>query len=464
VEDIPLMIRPKLKFIAVFSLFICLFWFSVSAFNKKEETPARPNFITTSQLTSSDVMLAGYRPARSDQPDIFSKKGAGRIETTTDTLREGDSFQSLITKVFEKKDISDEFAADITKKLSRLINFRRLQPGDTLSISTDYAGRLIKCIYERGPFELYAIEPDQDGGYKVYKKDVALELRVVKLTGVVGDSLFGSFSQIGEEPRLAVAFANIFASQIDFNTESMPEDKFDLIVEKYFKQGRFIGYGRILAARYDGALKDLNAYFFKQNGGKEGRYFDAKGREIGTAFLRSPLPVIKVTSRFSYQRLHPILGSERPHLGVDLAAPIGTPVMAAADGKVEFAGWRNGFGKTVLLRHSGGVTTQYAHLSRFGNGVSAGARVRQRQVIGYVGVSGLATGPHLDYRLAVKGVFKDPFSVKFMPKSILASADLRRFNAQSANWMACLNQKDNTKKVLLVEQRKVHGPPDGWLG
>ncbi|MGQ9499853.1 MAG: M23 family metallopeptidase [Dissulfurimicrobium sp.] len=460
------MIRTELKLIAVFSLFICLFWFSISAsaFNKKEKMPARSNFITTSQLTSSKAILTGYKLTRHDQPAISSKKGSSRIETITDTLREGDNFQSLITKVFEKKDISDEFAADITKKLSKLINFRRLQPGDTLSISTDYAGRLIKCIYERGPFELYAIEPDQDGGYKVYKKDVALELRVVKLTGVVGDSLFSSFLQIGEESRLAVAFANIFASQIDFNTESMPEDKFDLIVEKYFKEGRFIGYGRILAARYDGALKDLDAYFFKQNGEKEGRYFDAKGHEIDTAFLRSPLPVIKVTSRFSYHRLHPILGSKRPHLGVDLAAPIGTPVMAAADGRVEFAGWRNGFGKTVVLRHSGGLKTQYAHLSRFGNGISAGARVKQRQVIGYVGISGLATGPHLDYRLSIKGVFKDPFSVKFMPKSILANADLRRFNAQSAKWMACLNQKDNAKKVLIVKQCKVQGPPDGWLG
>lgn len=458
------MIRPELKFIAVFSLFICLFWFSASAIYKKEKALPESNFISTSQIAPSDTILTESLSSRLVQFDKSAKKDNGRLETITDTLREGDSFQSLITKVFEKRNINDEFAADITKKLSRLVNFKRLQPGDTFSISTDYAGRLIKCIYERGPFELYAIEPDQDGGYTVYKKDVTLERRVVKLSGVVGDSLFGSFSQIGEEPRLAVAFANIFASQIDFNTESMPEDKFDLIVEKYFKQGKFIGYGRILAAKYNGALKELDAYFFKQDGGKGGHYFDANGREIGTAFLRSPLPVIKVTSRFTYNRLHPILGSERPHLGVDLSAPIGTPVMAAADGKVEFAGWRNGFGKTVLLKHSGGFETQYAHLSRFGNGIRPGSTVKQRQVIGYVGVSGLATGPHLDYRFAVKGVFKDPFSVKFMPKSVLTRVDLRRFNAQSANWMAYLRQEDNAKKVLFVEQRKVQGPPDGWLG
>ncbi|MGC9023059.1 MAG: M23 family metallopeptidase, partial [Dissulfurimicrobium sp.] len=213
-----------------------------------------------------------------------------------------------------------------------------------------------------------------------------------------------------------------------------------------------------------GVLKDINAYYFRRKGAKEGHYFDANGREIGTAFLRSPLPVIKVTSRFSYQRLHPILGSERPHLGVDLAAPIGTPVMAAADGKVEFAGWENGFGKTVRLRHSGGIETQYAHLSRFAKGIAVGARVKQKQVIGYVGMSGLATGPHLDYRLAVKGVFKDPFSVKFMPKSILARADLKRFESQSSKWMACLRQENPAKKVLFVELRKVKGPPDGWLG
>ncbi|MDA8161821.1 MAG: M23 family metallopeptidase [Desulfobacteraceae bacterium] len=451
------MMKPGLKFLIVFALFVCLSWFSVSSFYKKDVL-SRSNFISSGQAASSDVIQTDSLSARLDKIGHTYT-----TETLTETLKEGDSFQSLISRVFAKRDIGDELAEHITKKLSKLVNFRKLQPGDILSMSMDYAGRLIKCTYDRGPFESYTVEAGRDGGYKVYKDYVTLERRVVRLDGVINDSLFSAFSRIGEEPRLAIAFADIFASQLDFNTESMPGDRFNLIVEKYYKHGVFIGYGRILAARYEGASKNLEAFFFRTNDSSGGKYFDQKGSELGTAFLRSPLPVFRVTSRFTRNRLDPILGVERPHLGVDLAAPIGTPVMAAADGRVKFAGWENGFGKTVLLQHSGGLETQYAHLSRFGYGVKVGARVKQKQIIGYVGVSGMSTGPHLDYRISENGVFKNPFSLKFRPKSMLAGAKLRLFEAQSAKWMAFLTH-DKTRQVLMVEQRKVQGPPDGWLG
>ncbi|MEJ2689370.1 MAG: M23 family metallopeptidase [Deltaproteobacteria bacterium] len=198
-------------------------------------------------------------------------------------------------------------------------------------------------------------------------------------------------------------------------------------MEKYYKNRAFIGYGEILFASYHliEENKTYEAYSFEYN--HKAGYFNARGEELGTPFLRSPVPIGRVTSRFTFHRKHPITGVIRPHLGVDLAAPIGTPIMAAADGKVIFAGRRGGFGNQVILQHGNGYKTYYGHLSRFAKGIRRGAAVTQKKIIGYVGSTGLSTGPHLDYRLQENGVFKNPFAVKFKPRSILTGQVLRSF-------------------------------------
>ncbi|MBW2164429.1 MAG: M23 family metallopeptidase [Deltaproteobacteria bacterium] len=235
-----------------------------------------------------------------------------------------------------------------------------------------------------------------------------------------------------------MAFTDIFASRLDFNTETRLGDQFDVIVEEYFKDDRFVGYGK-------------------------GKYYDSDGREVGTSFLRSPLPVYRVTSKFSKRRLHPILKVYRPHLGVDLAAPIGTRIMAAADGRVSFVGWQKGFGRTVILKHPGGYKTYYGHLSRFAKGIKKGIRVEQKQIIGYVGSSGLSTGPHLDYRIKENGIFKNPFNMKFKPKSKLAGKALDDYIEEQGEWRQLI-ENNSAPKTLQIETRKIRERPDGWLG
>ena len=314
---------------------------------------------------------------------------------------------------------------ELIRALTGTLDFRRLRPHDNFTITLDEKGELVRCDYESGPLCRYTVTLQEDG-YTAEQIAIPLELRIVRLAGVIHSNLFATFSELGEEPKLIEAFAGIFDSKIDFNTETQEGDRIDLIVEKYYKDDEFVGYGKMLMARYEQADTVWEGYYYASASAPAG-YYDKNGEQLGTSFLRSPIPFGRVTSGFSYHRQHPILHKTLPHLGVDLAAPTGTPVLAASDGKVIFLGLRGGFGKSVILKHAGGYETYYGHLSRYGKGLHIGSRVAQKDVIGYVGSTGLATGPHLDYRISLNGVFKNPFSLKFKPRYILAGAELDGF-------------------------------------
>jgi murein DD-endopeptidase MepM/ murein hydrolase activator NlpD len=216
-------------------------------------------------------------------------------------------------------------------------------------------------------------------------------------------SLFESMAAAGESPDLPIALADIFAGEVDFNSELQPGDQFSVVVEKASRDGRFIGYGPIEAAQLVNAGRVLRATRFVPDGGKAG-YFDDDGRSLRRFFLRSPLKLDpRVTSRFSRSRLHPILNIRRPHLGVDYGAGSGAPVVAVSHGTVIMAGRTRGGGRTVRIRHASGYESAYLHLSAFGPRIRKGVRVSQGQLIGRVGRSGLATAPHLHYELRKNG-------------------------------------------------------------
>jgi len=408
-----------------------------------------------------------HHGVRSLSPQNASSNASANAAEAADvivagSLRAGETFSQALTR----HQVDDSTAAQVIRGLGQVLNFRRCRPGESFCLSLDPSGRLIRCTYEKGPFDVWALEPDpsEEGeGCRVFKETVVLDCHIVKMSGVITDSIAKAFADAGADIRLTVAFAEIFASHIDFNTEPQPGDRFDLVVEEYFKGTSFVGYGPILGARYQGSDRELEAYFFKPDPETPGRYFDASGQELGTHFLKSPLPVYRITSRFTNRRLHPVYHVIRPHHGVDLAAPTGTPVMAAADGKVQFAGWKNGFGRTVILQHHGGYRTYYGHLSRFGKGIRKGALVSQKQTIGYVGSTGVATGPHLDYRIQENGVFRNPFSLKFQPKSRLSEDSLNAFSETRAAYLEILESQEPCREVF-IETREVQGPPDGWLG
>ncbi len=298
-------------------------------------------------------------------------------------LKRGESLDALLSRLEVPQPAKDQ----VVSALRQCLDFRNLKPKDKISVRLDDQDQLHSCTYEVSPFEIYDVSRQQDS-YLAARRAVELKRHIERISGKVSASLFQAFSDLDEKPVLVYAFADIFSSKIDFNTETRTGDYFNAIVEKYYKDGNFIGYGRILFASYH-LLEDdrtYNAYSF-ENDGNPG-YFNGQGEELGTSFLRSPVPIGRVTSRFTFHRKHPITGVVRPHLGVDLAAPIGTPIMAAADGKVIFAGRRGGFGNQIILQHGNGYKTYYGHLSRFARGVRRGSAVHQKEIIGYVGSTG----------------------------------------------------------------------------
>ena len=222
-------------------------------------------------------------------------------------------------------------------------------------------------------------------------------------------SLSAALDDVGENVNLAILMAELFSGEIDFTNDLRRGDHFDVLFEKYYREDVFSDYGEIVAAEFYNDGRTVQAFKFILPGDDEPLYYDADGRSLKRLFLRSPFRFEpRVTSRFSYRRLHPILGTHRPHLGVDYGAPTGTQVIAVANGRVVSATTSGGSGNMVRLRHTNGYETYYLHLSRFAKDMHPGSRVVQGQTVGYVGSTGLATGPHLDYRIRKNGAFVNP--------------------------------------------------------
>lgn len=363
-----------------------------------------------------------------------------------DELRPGDTLDSALRRL----SLSATVRQQIIANLADCLDFRRLRPGDRYSVQLDDQGRLVRCTYESSPLDIYTLTRTGDA-FHAEKQAVPVECRTERLSGTIENSLFAAFTRHGMDTSLTFAFADIFASRIDFNTETRAGDRFSLLYEKYYKNGNFIGYGHILAARYQRTDGSSLEGFWYATKGSNGSFYDRTGKDLGSAFIRSPVPVGRVTSRFTFRRRHPILGVVRPHLGIDLAAPVGTPIMAAADGRILFIGRKGGFGKQVILAHTNGYRTYYGHLSRFKKGLRQGSRVSQKEIIGYVGSTGMSTGPHLDYRISQNGTFMNPFALKFKPKSRIPKQEMAAFTDETTTVIAMFDQT-NDQQILEVKQ------------
>lgn len=231
-----------------------------------------------------------------------------------------------------------------------------------------------------------------------------------RVEGTLNTSLSEDMYLLGEGDGLVAKLTEILAWDIDFFTDPRKGDRFEVYFEKHYAGGRSAGYGDVLAARYHTASRTYSAFGLRDSTGRM-QYYDAEGNSVQKKFLKAPLRYSRVSSGFSYSRRHPILGIYRPHLGVDYAAPVGTPVHAAADGIVTHAGWKGDYGNTVKISHGAAYKTLYGHLHKIARGISPGVRVAQGQMIGVVGKTGLATGPHLDYRMYVSGRAVNPMTV-----------------------------------------------------
>jgi murein DD-endopeptidase MepM/ murein hydrolase activator NlpD len=344
------------------------------------------------------------------------------VRTSTVTLRRGDTLLSALARLGFDRRASSEVAEALRSSGADL---KKLRANDALEVTWTLEGEAIAVRWEQSPWLGFAAI-STDAGWEVRRADTRPDVRVEAVRGEVRRSLFESVEALGESPQLVMELVEIFSSDFDFTADTRAGDRFRLLVEKRYAGDQFVDYGQILVAQYLSDGRVLTGVSFEGAGGRVA-YYDPDGRSLKKSFLKSPLEFTRITSGFTYARPHPILGGVRPHLAVDYGAPVGTPVRAVADGTVMVAGWNGGNGIQVHLRHHAGYETQYNHLSRLGPGVRAGGRVSQRQVIGYVGSTGLSTGPHLDYRVAKNGRFVNPLGEKFIPGQPLDGADHRRF-------------------------------------
>ena len=329
-------------------------------------------------------------------------------------------------------------AREMVAVLRGAVNMRRLRPGERLLVTRAPGGAVEAVAYVPSALERHELRRDGDG-WSVETQHTPVETRVVAVAGRLEDSLFASIERLGESALLTAAFVRLFEWDVDFAADSLPGDRFRLLVEKRYAAGELIGYGDILVAQYETAGRPaMTGVAF---GGDDGprQHFDADGRSVKKMFLRAPLDFTRITSGFSHARQHPILGGLRPHLAIDYGAPTGTPVRAVADGTVASAGWSGGNGISVTLRHARGYETMYNHLSAAV--VRPGQRVRQRDVIGRVGATGLATGPHLDYRVSRNGQFVNPLGEKFIPGAPVPPERRRAFRSHLAGLLERLDRE-----------------------
>jgi murein DD-endopeptidase MepM/ murein hydrolase activator NlpD len=257
-----------------------------------------------------------------------------------------------------------------------------------------------------------------------------LERETVRIEGTVESSLFAAMDAAGGNAELAVRVAEIYQWDIDFFRDLRTGDSFVVIADRQSVDGGFLGWGTVYATRFTNRGRALDAVAYPDNSGQLG-YYDLEGRPLRKQFLRSPLKFSRITSRFSMSRFHPVLKRRMPHYGVDYGAPTGTPVQVTANGTVTFAGRKGGGGNMVTVRHANGYETNYLHLSGFARGIRRGVRVAQGQVLGYVGSTGLSTGPHLDYRVRLNGSWVNPLTISSPPVEPLAEGRLQRYLAHA---------------------------------
>jgi murein DD-endopeptidase MepM/ murein hydrolase activator NlpD len=302
----------------------------------------------------------------------------------------------------------------IASEMRKVFDFRRSRPGDYYRLGQNADGQILDFRYYQNPEESFYLAWE-GSGYTVRKEPTELHAQLSKIAGVVDSSFYGAIVALGEQSALASEFAGIFAWDIDFSRNVHPGDEFSILYERLYRRNLdgesvYVRPGRILAGRYKGAI---GHYTIVHYGDEEGgsAYFRPDGSSVERAFLAAPLEFSRISSRFSRARYHPILNVTRPHLGIDYAAPYGTPVYAVAAGVVEFKGRAGASGNLVRIRHTGGYTSHYAHLARFQRDLAVGDPVDQKQIMGYVGSTGLSTGPHVCFRVKKDGHYVDPMKI-----------------------------------------------------
>jgi murein DD-endopeptidase MepM/ murein hydrolase activator NlpD len=335
-------------------------------------------------------------------------------------IQRGDTVATLL----ERLQVRDADAEQIMRGNKAAASLRHLVPGRSIRATTSADGKLVNLRYLNGD-TLLAVDCS-DGGCQVNEEPAQLEQRVLMKSAEIRLSLFGATDAAGLSDAVATQIADIFSSDIDFHRDLRKGDRFSVIYEVFYHRGEPVRSGRVLAAEFINQGKTYQALWFEY-APKQGGYYSLEGKNLRKQFLRTPLEFSRITSGYTNARFHPILQSWRAHRGIDYAAPTGTRIKATADGVVDVATRQGGYGNLIVLRHQSKYTTWYGHLSGFAKGLRKGKRVTQGEVIGFVGATGLATGPHLHYEFRVNDTQQNPLRVAMPAAPPITSEQKPRF-------------------------------------
>lgn len=356
-------------------------------------------------------------------------------------VERGDTFGSLLARLGVQDDEAQRF---ILSNPATQHLYRQLVAGRTISARTTETGELVSLYIPTNGNDTVSIIERSSGQLQISEHTLQYETHQVLKSGEIRHSLFGATDAVGIPDSIAIQMAEIFSGDIDFHRDLRRGDRFSLVYEMQYYRGQPARSGRILSAEFINDGKTHQAFYFEQDG--KGSYYSADGKSRKKAFLRSPLEFSRVTSGFS-MRFHPILKTWRAHKGVDYGAPTGTRVRSTGDGTVDFIGKQGGYGNLVILSHAGNYQTYYAHLNGFAKGLRKGSRVSQGELIGYVGQTGWATGPHLHYEFRIKGNAVNPLSIAVPTALPLSNSQQPRFRAHAEEQLALLHLLQDTPTV-----------------
>lgn len=340
-------------------------------------------------------------------------------------------------RLLKKSGLTGAEADEVIRSLSGILDFKTIRAGQTFHIERGPDGRVRKFELVLSKIQKVRAERTPKGELLGQADTSQTRVEVKTIGGRIDSSLYTAIMSAGETAALVDFFVDVFAYDLDFYNDTHDGDTFRVVVEKEFKDKEFLRYKRILAAQYRGKAGTFHTFYFTPPAG-EGGYFDTTGESSEKTLLKTPLKFHRITSGFDRRRMHPVMHTVSAHLGIDYAAPTGTPIWAAAPGTISHRGFSGGAGNLVMIKHDGGIETAYMHLSKYAD-IKVGQRVAAKTVIGYVGSTGLSTGPHLHFGVKQQGAWIDPTKLTPVRSSGVTSRDLDTFRAEVARLESLLS-------------------------
>ncbi len=381
--------------------------------SKQNKTDIRKDLVINDQKTNKES------PIKSTQTKVVK-----------DVVQSGDTITEILSDYLTVPEIHV-----LDKRCRDVFSLQKIKTGHAYRVVLEKR-QLQRFEYEIDSEHKLLIHVDKNRDFSVSKTKIHYTVKNEIIKGTIKNNLFKAMKTSGESSYLAIALADIFAWDIDFIRDIRTGDSFKLIVEKRYRKGSFDNYGDILAAQFNNQGQKFMAFLYELDGRAE--YFNAQGKSVRKTFLKAPLHFTRISSGYSMHRKHPILNVVRPHQGIDYAAPTGTPIKTVADGVVICRRYARHAGRYVKVRHCNSYVTVYNHMSRFARGIKRGSKVKQGEVIGYVGSTGLATGPHLDYRVKQNGRYRNPLKIKSDPAKPIPQSEMKQFQSKIQPLLAVL--------------------------